>query len=499
MFRSHLLQIMQNYFDSTDVRSRENPVSLEAQLLNLAAAPLEDLSLRINRESALALQTTPLNIDNGGVYYAGRVPQAALTGPFQTTLNSVVGKLGSSTTTLSLYDDRLPIPSRISVGDPVPLANPLIFTVVGFGDSQNQSFATQYVAPGAFPIPNKLTVWADQIGLNQLSVTLTVVGETAPQPVWFAERRKTTEVLTINSEGAFITRNRWAQIDRIAIRGLPLGVRLRGWSIPFAMPACSDPARPYTTPEDRDVLYPRYWQISNSDNLLKEMYRAGGFTGLESVNSYLLTDALIDVAVEPNTYGLYAISQSKLYYTDRREVMPNLAGTGLSVEPLFGLQVQWDISKVGAPRYVILSGIPYARAQNIFQYRYIVNGVNSILPDGSLGPIDRGWRGGAPATISIPLLNTGDYVFKLEMQDASGLTSVDVVPWKSAAFTPLKTIDISAVIDIPRGLAFDSYGTLWAWNGSFAIPITVRYDGYIFDANTQMIFTTDQWDSLQVS
>lgn len=497
--RSHITQIMQNYLDATDRRSRENPVALEVQLLNMAAAPLEDLNLRVTRETTQTLQTVPIGIDNGGVYHAGRVPEAFLTGPEQTTFNSVVGKSGANFTTLTHYDDRLPIPSRVESNQSVAFTNPILFTLVGTGDTISQTFTVQHVYPGTFPIPNKLTVWVNQLGFNLVDVVLTITGETYPQPAWVSERRKTIEVLEITSEGVGTSRNRWALIDHIAVRNLPVGVRLQGWSMPFNLPACPDPSRPYITPEDRDVLFPRYWQISNSDNLLKEMYRAGGFTGLETVNSYSLPEPMTDVAVEPFTYGMHVASGTKIYYVDRREYQADMTQTGLIAEPLYGLQVVPDILKSGPVRYVILSGIPFANSANIFQYRYVVNKTNSILPNGALGPIDAGWRGGAPQPVSFAMLTDGDYEFRLEMQDGSGVPTVDIFPYRNAALNPLKVIDVSSLIDSIRGLAFDSYGKLWIWNGNFAIPITIHYDGYVFDADSKTIFTTEPFDSLQIS
>lgn len=499
MKRSHITQVLQNYFDSTDRRSRENTVSLEAQLLNIGANEFEDLDLRINRENSQFLQNVPVNVDNGGVYFGGRIPSQFLTGPDQTTLNSVIGLSGATQRVLVPYDDRLPVPARIETGNPVSLLNPVMFTLIGSGDDRTQSFTVQYATPGTFPIPNKLILWVDQIGLDSISISLTINGIVAPQPAWFAERKTTTEVLNINGEGIATTRNRWSVINKIAVRGLPVGVRLRGYSMPFGLPATPDLARPYTTPEDRDLIFTRYWQISNQEQLLKEVFRAGGFTGMEVYRTYLLSDTLVDVAVEPNTYGMFAISPTTLYYVDRREDLPSLSGTGLQVEPLFGLQVQLDPLKSGRIRYVVLSGVPYAGSSNIFQYRYVVNGTNTVLPDGSLGPMNAGWRGGAPQSVSVPLLTTGDYVFRLEMQDASGFTTVDVVPWNNGAFTPLKSIDISNLVDTVQGLAFDSYGSLWIWNGRHAIPIVIHYDAYVVDPDTQSIFLTDQYDSVQVS
>ena len=72
---SHITQKLLNYFPYTDVRIRENPVSLGAQLLNAVAYQMESQQQRINREvRSLNLAEVPMNIDNGGVYYSTVVP-----------------------------------------------------------------------------------------------------------------------------------------------------------------------------------------------------------------------------------------------------------------------------------------------------------------------------------------------------------------------------------------------------------------------------------------
>lgn len=507
--RSHTTQVLQNYFDITDVRTRYNPTALEVQMLNLAGIELEGLGLRANRELNQTLQTVPSAIDNLGVYHSSTVPSSLLTGPDQTTFSSVVGLFGSTPTTLSLYDDTLPIPSRVEVDPrgPVSMPNPLLFTVVGIGDDLTQTYAVQYINPGSFPVPNKLTVWLDQVGGNLLNVILTITGIVAPQPAWVAERVTTTEVLTLTSEGMGLSTNRWASISKIAIRNLPVGVQLRGWSMPFNMPACLDPGRPYSIPDDRDITYSRYWQIDQTNSLLHETYMVGNFTGLEDINTYAISDIMVDVAVEPYTSGMYLASNGRLYYVDRREYQPDLTFTGLTVEPLYGLQVTTDLIKTGSTRYVILSAQPYANFGQIFNYRYtvIMGGsaslmvLYSILPDGSLGPADAGWRQGTPKDVSFALTSPGDYEFRLEMQDINGTTYFDVVPWRNFELSPLKTIDMSSLVDGIQGLAFDSYGQLWVWNGSYAIPLKLHYDGYVFDADTSTIFVTEPFDSLQIT
>lgn len=503
MFRSVTTQVMQNYFDINDRRSRENPTSLEAQLLNLAGVPLEDLDLRITREVNQSLQNVPVNIDSQGVYFGGPVPSSLITGSDQSSFTSVIGQSGNNTFALTPYNDTLPIPSRIEVVESVALSQPILFTLIGVGNELAQEFAVQYVAPGDFPIPNRLTLWLDLLGLNQVFINLTVTGEVAPRPAWAAERKLTTEVINIASEGVAYSRNRWASIKSIAVRGLPIGVRLRGWSMPFNLPASPDPQRAFALPEDRNVLYNRYWQPEG--NLLKESYMASGLSGLELFTSYLTNESLLDTSVEPYTYGLYSISDSSLFYSDRREKSPRMDTTGLTREPLFGLQVENDLSQEGAVRYITLSGIPYARASEILQYRYLmveldsISSTRSILPDGSFGPPDRGWRSGPPTSVSVPLIEIGDYIFRLEMQDKRGDTTVDVMPWKNHSFEPSVAIDISSIVATPKGIAFDSYSNLWIWTGSFALRLKVHYDGYIFDPDSQTIFTTDNYDTLQVT
>jgi hypothetical protein len=499
--KSHITQVMQNYLDYTDVRSRQNATSIEGQLLNMAAIELEDLNLRAFRESSQTLITVPTNIDNGGIYYGGQVPQSLIPTDIPPTFSNVIGINGSSYTTLVPYVDTLPVPTRIELNsaEAVALDDPILFTNIGSGNTQLLVWTVQYAYPGAFPVPNVLTVWVDQLSTYQSNVTLTIVGEIYPQPAWVAERKSTTEVITISGEGIAVTQNRWSVISQIAIRGLPIGARIRGWSLPFNLPAAPDFARPFSTPQDRLLTFDRYWQIDNENGLLNEMYEYGGFTGLVIYTPYLINDVLQDVAVEPNTYGIYAASETTLYYADRREVMPSCVGTGLTTEPLFGLQIALDITQTGPTRYVVLSGVAYANASAIFQYRYTVNGTNCILPDGALGPITGGWRVGAPQPVSVPLLQEGDYTFQLQMQDGNGVTTFDVVPWHNATFTPLASIDLTSIIDTVVGLTFDSYGTLWIWNGTFAIPVILHYDAYVYDSLSQSIFMTDPYAGLQVT
>lgn len=501
--RSHITQEMQNYYDYTDVRSRNSPVSLEAQLLNLAGFELEDLIQRVNRELAQTLQTVPTNVDNGGVYYSSSLPNSLLPAAGVTTFTSVVGLLNNSPVTVTPYNDTLPVPSRIvTESNPVPFTNPLMFTVIGTAYAPNGPAnipLVQYTAPGTFPIPNKLIVWIDEIGRSLVNVTLTITGEIFPAAPWIQEQKITTEVLTMNQQGFATTLNRWSSISKIAIRNLSPGMRLRGYSMPFNLYATPDTARFYTSPEDRYTRFKRFWKIDNESGLLLELYQVGLLTGFEPINSYALPNAMVDVAVEPNTYGMFLASTNKIYYVDRREYQAPLAGTGLTVEPLYGLKVCYDITKTGPTRYVSLSATPYANSANIAQYRYVLNNTYTILPSGALGPLNAGWRIGAPQTVSFPLTNNGNYSFQLQMQDNNGTITYDIVPFLNAVLIPLKIIDMSTAIDKIVGMAYDSYGQLWIWNGSFAIPLDIHYDGYIYDPDNTTIYVTEPYTSLQIT
>lgn len=538
MWRSHLLQKMQNYFDHSDVRSRENATALESQMLNLAAFELEDLTQRINRELVLTPQTVPTNIDNGGIYYSSVLPIALQPAIGITTFTNIIGLLNGTSITLTPYIDTLPVPSRITAdsNNSVSFSNPLMFTAIGSGYSSNgpiQNYLVQYVQPGAFPIPNKLTVWVDEVGFHLVNVTITITGQVFPSSPWVSEQRTTTEVLNITQQGIATSVNAWSSINQIAIRNLPTGMRLRGYSMPFNLHAVIDLARPYSTPENRGVTFKRYWKIDHG--LLKEMYQAGLFTGMETVNSYSLnenapissieledgigsllleddvdiitqestptilnfTGPIVDVAVESNTYGMYIASNSTLYYVDRREYQASLANTGLKTEPLYGLQVYYDITKTGTTRYVTLSATPYANSANIKQYRYIINNTNSILPTGALGPINAGWRSGAPVSVSIPLV-PGDYQFQLQLQDTNGNITYDIVPFRNPIIAPLRAIDMSLELNNIKSIAYDSYGRLWAWDGTSATPLDIHYDGYIYDPTNTTIYTTEPYTSLQI-
>src|ERR1019366_1826257 len=83
------------------------------------------------------------------------------------------------------------------------------------------------------------------------------------------------------------------------------------------------------------------------------------------------------IAVEPNTWGLIAVRESRtgavaLDYLDRRELMPvKLARSALTVQPHYGLYVKFDeLTRVA--RQGILTATPYSLPDRAGTWRYVV-------------------------------------------------------------------------------------------------------------------------------
>src|ERR1039457_666235 len=97
---SYLTQVLLNYYDETDIRVRTYPFTIDAQIFNLAANALEDLSLRYGREvNARFLETTPIQLDNQGVYYGARLPNTFVPPPDGSNPPLHLAKCTSSSTT----------------------------------------------------------------------------------------------------------------------------------------------------------------------------------------------------------------------------------------------------------------------------------------------------------------------------------------------------------------------------------------------------------------
>ena len=513
-YRSHRTQVLLNYFDSTDQRVREEPYSIDAQLLNTAAIALDDSQQRIAREIASrALATCPTGIDNRGLYYMVKLPSDFPLAPGQTLLNQVIGTINSGSTSQNIavqpYDDRLPVPTGY-IADPsqtqVAMVNPVLFDVIGTGDETASIWNPQTFGPFSLPIPNILTFWLEGVQGSQMALNIFVQGEEYPLPVWADQQEGASETITSSEEGFFTGIKIWQNISSIIVRGLPVGVRLRCWQMPFNLPAVPDAARPYTHPLFRDVLFDRYWLISTAENLLKELYMMDNFSTLEYVQSYSMTTPLGAIAVEPNTWGILGASGTSLLYWDRREPLPGqLSAPAMTTEPLYGLNVKYNISQPGPTRYATLLPVPYGSASTVSTWRYLVmtpdGNYQALLPDGTLIAYSggAGWQEGTlvpPVPVSVALTMIGTYVFVLECRGSGPNPTADEVPYPNLATPAGNTYDLSSIVPAIQGIAYDVMGRLWVWTGTNAVAIKPRYDGYILDPNSLAIYLTDTYDSV---
>ena len=513
-YRSHRTQVLLNYFDPTDRRVREEPYTIDAQLLNTAAMVLDDSQQRINREiAACTLATCPTGIDNRGIYYMVALPNDFSLTQGQTLLKQVIGTIASASTSKSItvqpYDDRLPVPTGYladSSTASVSFTDPVLFDVTGNGDSTTGIWNPQVFGPFSMPIPNTLTFWIEGVQGKYIALNIFVQGDEYPLPVWADQQEGASETITVSNEGFVTGIKTWQTISGITVRGLPAGVRLRCWQMPFNLPAVPDSDRPYTHPIFRDTLFDRYWLVSSDDNLLKELYMMDNYSTLEYVQSYSMTTPLSAIAVEPHTWGIVGAAGTNLIYWDRREPLPSqLTAPAMTSEPLYGLNVKYDITKPGSTRHVALLPVPYGSASSMTQWRYLVMAPDGsfqvLLPDGSLVPYlgSSGWQSGStssPTPVSLALTMTGTYVLMLECFGSDSTAITDEVPYPNLA-TPVNNIyDLSSIVSAIKGIAYDAIGRLWVWTGSTAVAIKPRYDGYILDSNSRAIYLTDTYDTI---
>jgi hypothetical protein len=510
MKRSHTTQELLNYFDENDTRVREMPYTIDAQLLNVAAEQLDDESLRARRElNSRKLPLAPAAIDNRGLYFEARLPIDYILPREGEPLPTVEGLRNGVWTALSLYDDRLPVPVRLEY-DPdangIALADCRILDVSGSGNGVGSLWDIKVATPGELSFPNYLTFWLDGLYDQLTNVEILIEGERHPRPAWVAERRKDVERVVMGENGVARTTWPWAKINQITVRNLPTGIRLQGWVLPMNLPYTLDATRPFTHPGWRDRLFPRYWQIENSLHLLSERYFTGNFGGYEYIQSYSTPADLVDLAIEPNTWGMWAASQNSLYYFDRREPMPgSLTATGLTREPVYGLRVEYDITRHGSPRAVILTPEPYTAVPMGLEYRYTVQdpagNLFVLLLDGSLvtytGSV--GWKVDIPKPARLALTQTGTYIFTLETIDRFGSHVLDSQPYPNLDMAPLRTFDLSTIVPEIKGIGFDYLQRLWVWTGSYLIPLRPAYDAFVIDQETRSIYTTDFFEQVRFS
>jgi hypothetical protein len=384
------------------------------------------------------------------------------------------------------------------------MTTPLLFEAYGIGDTVSQSWAVQRLGPFTPSVTNRIHFWMDGPGYYGLNVSVRITGQRYPMPAWSDAMTTTSELIKLNSLGWAQSKFEWASITQVQILNLPVGVSLSAYTSAFSLPMQPDVNRPYTDPEARDVLFDRYW--TSSAGMLIEQFLVSNYAGWRYILSYQIpTVSFSGLAVEPNTWGMFAASGTTLYYFDRRETLPgSLQISAIIREPYYGLDVFIDETNLTPVKFVVLQPIPYANAPSAGSYRFLVttpDGVTyALTPDGLFAEYTRnaGWRAGTPPTISIPLAMTGTYGFYLQAIGPDGVIVQDGVPWPNLAFSPLATLDMSHLVSDIQGLAFDDRNRLWVWTGTQAVPVEFQYNAYMIDQNTQAIYLTDSADGLVV-
>jgi hypothetical protein len=501
MPRSYLTQQFLNYFDSADQRVRTYPNTLDAQLFNIAAVELEDLDLRYEREvNAHFVSPCPSLLDNRGIYFGARIPNTFVL-PAGDILNKVEGLRNGNWITLPPYDDTLPTPAHIQIDttrSAIPFDNPILFDLISSG-----TFLTSVTPAFTLPIPMPLTFWLEGLPASA-TIDVFIEGLAFPCSVWQKNRVTSSETISYSSEGLQTTRNVWSRIDSVTVRNLPTGSHLTCWHAPFNLPAVPDLGRPYIHPMFRDQQFSRYWQIVPGQ--LREVYEAGPLVGLNYVQSYSTPEVISAIVVEPNTYGLLAVSGRSLYYVDRREPLPGkLNMTAITSDPVYSINVTFDPTREGSTRYACIQALEHAHDSVIRAWRYVLQTpsglVFAILPSGTFVTYSggAGWSTGVPAEVSVPLTETGTYVFSVECVDVNNIVSADHFPYANLPLNTVKQLDISGIVPAVAGIAYDSRGRLWIWTGDFAVPVSFCYDAYVLDSSSMNLFLTDAFDGVRIS
>jgi hypothetical protein len=503
-FRSHLTQVMLNYFDWNDTRVRRGRYTIDAQLLNIAAQQLEMSGLRLDRElGAATLHRCPANIDNSGVYWKQRLPS---TFNYSLESHAVSASIGGNTVALTPYDDQLPVPTKVAANSnfsSIPLADPLLFSATGLGEAKTQSWAAQRLGPFTQAFANRLHFWVDGPGYSTLNILVRITGQRAPAPAWSDAQTTSSETIKLSSLGWARSKFAWASIQQVQILGLPIGITLSAYTGMFSLPMQPDPNRPYTDPMYRDVAFARYWQPG--PGFLTEQYLESDYNGWRFIQSYATSQTLSSLVIEPNTWGAFAASGTTLYYFDRREPLPsNLSASALTEEPLYGLDIEVDETQLSPIKFIVLSPVAYAGAPTATSCRYLVqtpdSNVYALTPNGLFAEFSAtaGWRNGAPPALTIPLAQQGTYVFSIQAIGPDESVVQDSTPWLNPAFMPLASFDLSSLVSQIQGLSFDDRNRLWVWDGTQAIALEMNYDAYVIDQNTQAIYLTDSVNGLTI-
>lgn len=503
---SHKVQEMLNYYDVNATRLRTYPYTVDAQILNIAGNAMEDLDLRYQREvKARFLTNCPLHLDNQGLYTAARLPNT-FTPPDEGTnppLNLVTGLRQGQWSTLPLYDDRVPTATRISIDTTRKVT---AFSAAQIFDWISDGRIQYLLTPAlTLPIPSKLSLWLD--GLNAPgAIDILITGIAYPRSAWQSRRTLTSETVSYRqAEGLLTTRTVWYSIESIVVRNAPVGAHLAVWHMPFNLPSVLDAARPYTHSNYRGKLFDRYW--TRAGNWLNETFYGGTSVGFANVTSYGIPEPIEDIAIDPSAYTLLAVSTSKLYTIDRRAVMPGrLELTAITSDPVFSVNV---VSDPGTPsataRYVEFQVLAHDAETTPRSFRFILED-----PNGGVVCVDAkgnfitysggsGWSSGAPRNVTIPLQVEGTYVVTLESIDMAGLLTADRFPYPNLNVNVVSTLDLTTILPEAKGIARDSLEQLWIWTGTYAIPVQLHFDAYIYDSNSRTVFLTDPFEQVKVA
>jgi hypothetical protein len=159
--------------------------------------------------------------------------------------------------------------------------------------------------------------------------------------------------------------------------------------------------------------------------------------------------------------------------------------TAITSDPVYSINVTFDPTREGSTRYACIQALEHAHDSVIRAWRYVLQTpsglVFAILPSGTFVTYSggAGWSTGVPAEVSVPLTETGTYVFSVECVDVNNIVSADRFPYANLPLNTAKQLDISGLVPAVAGIAYDSRGRLWIWTGDFAVPVSFCYDAFL--------------------
>lgn len=484
LYISHLTQRMLNYFDSEDQRIRGVQHTIDHQLLNVAATALEKSSFLMNRfASSTKVNGVPVNLDSRGIYYHIYVP------PELSKFSKVEANRDSIWVTLAPFDDVLMVPSSAKV-DSARKAIRFVESDATLATLTSSSPSARLDASLKLPGPLSIEV----AGMpDDLEAELSILGEEYPSAVWSQDQALTYERIQIGEVGNLKTTKSWQKVHEVSVMDLPEGVTVTISSTDMLLSRKLDPLRPVSTYDMRGVVYDRYWSLENG--CLNETYFAGRYSGYKLQQTYR-APSYSSMAIEPNTYGMFASDGRNLFYLDRREPVPDSTDrTAITKDPYWGLSAKLDEEEPWKS-VVRLTPIKTSLAPQCTQWRYVVESPDGrkqvLIPGTGCVPYSdiAGFRSGEPKEVSFPLEGSGTWIFTLEGKGWLG-DRHDTALYSNLSVSPKVKVDMSQHLTGIAGLAFDSKQSLWAWTGEYLIPVKLEYDRYVYDKdNKAMYFTT---------